>query len=52
MRHFAFRTDQAGFKQAQTHLRERGIEFRCEDHTIAHSIYFHGHKVEITTYDL
>ena len=55
MRHFAFRTDRAGFEQAQTHLRERGIEFRCEDHTIAHSIYFHdldGHKVEITTYDL
>lgn len=55
MRHFAFRTDRAGFEQARTHLRERGIEFRCEDHTIAHSIYFHdpdGHKVEITTYDL
>lgn len=55
MRHFAFRTDRPGFEQAQTHLRDKGIEFRFEDHDIAHSIYFHdpdGHKVEITTYDL
>lgn len=55
MRHFAFRTGRAGFEQAQTHLRERGIDFRFEDHTISHSIYFHdldGHEVEITTYEV
>ena len=55
IRHFAFRTDRAGFEQSQAHLRELEVEFRSEDHTIAHSIYFHdldGHKVEITTYDL
>ena len=53
--HFAFRTDRPGFEQAQAHLRERGIDFRFQDHDISHSIYFcdpDGHKVEITTYDL
>lgn len=43
MRHVAFRVDR------------RDIAFDLNDHTIAHSIYFHdpdSHRIEITTYGL
>ncbi|MCH8821993.1 MAG: VOC family protein [Planctomycetes bacterium] len=55
MLHFAFRTDRAGFKDAQVHLRKRSIKFRRENFSICHSIFFYdpdGHEIEITTYDL
>jgi catechol 2,3-dioxygenase-like lactoylglutathione lyase family enzyme len=55
MRHLAFRTDAAGFAQAQRTLEARGIAFEFQDHAVAHSIYIHdpdGHEIEITTYDL
>lgn len=54
MRHIAFRVDRANFDAAQEALRRRGIDFRSEDHQIAHSIYItdpDGHQLEITTYD-
>jgi len=40
MRHLAFRTDWAGFLEAQAELEQRGIPFTCENHKIARSIYF------------
>lgn len=55
MLHLAFRTDRAGFIQAQEELRKRAIEFDFEDHEIAHSIYFRDPnevKLEITTYEV
>ena len=55
MSHLAFRVDGVGFAQAQSELRERGIDYTFEDHDIAHSIYFRdpdGYRLEITTYDL
>ena len=55
MRHVAFRASRAVFEQAQEKLRRSGIAFEFQDHSIAHSIYFHdpdGHEIEITTYDL
>lgn len=55
MRHFALRADRANFLQAQRELKERGIDFEFEDHTIAHSIYFRdpdGFDLEITTYEV
>lgn len=55
MRHLAFRADRANFEQAQAELRQRGIDFSFEDHTLSHSIYFSdpdGYRLEITTYDV
>jgi catechol 2,3-dioxygenase-like lactoylglutathione lyase family enzyme len=55
MLHLAFRTDNAGFTSAREELQNRGIEFRFEDHGIAHSIYFedpNGIELEITTYEV
>ncbi len=55
MRHLAFRVDRANFEQAQIDLRQRGIEFEFEDHTVSHSIYIYdpdGHRIEITTYEV
>ena len=54
MLHLAFRTDRAGFAEAQRDLRKRGIDFHFQDHEISHSIYFRdpdGHELEITTYE-
>lgn len=51
--HLAFRTSRLGFESAQRELKNRGIAFSFEDHTISHSIYFEdpdGHALEITTY--
>ena len=53
--HLAFRADRANFNSAQETLRQRGIEFEFQDHTIVHSIYFNdpdGHLIELTTYEL
>ena len=55
MRHFAFRASASQFKLAQSRLKELGIAFTFQDHTIAHSIYFDdpdGHQVEITCYEV
>ena len=53
--HLAVRADRAEFANAQKELRTRGIQFRFEDHGIAHSIYFSDLNelpLEITTYEL
>ena len=51
----AWRTDRAGFENAQKHLRDRGVAFRGPiDHGIAQSVYFQdpdGHPLEITWYE-
>ncbi len=55
MRHLAFRVDRLNFKRAQEALRHRGLEFKFEDHGIAHSIYLSdpdGNEIEITTYEV
>ncbi len=53
--HFALRADRENFERAQLELRQRGIDFRFEDHGIAHSIYFRdpdGLRLEVTTYEM
>src|SRR5260370_21726522 len=55
MRHLAFRVDRRNFLAAQEKLNAMGIETEFQDHTIAHSIYFHdpdGYELELTTYEL
>ena len=55
MRHLAFRADRENFLEAQAELTAGGIEFECQDHAVAHSIYFDdpdGHQIEITTYEV
>ncbi len=55
LRHVAFAVGRHEFEQAQAHLRERGIEFRFEDHGNAHSVYLadpDGNVVELTSYEL
>lgn len=55
MRHLAFRATRANYEKAREELERRGIGFEFQDHSIAHSIYFHdpdGHEIEITTYEL
>ena len=39
MRHVAFQVDRVNFVKAQETLRERGIEFVFQDHSISQSIY-------------
>jgi len=39
---------------AHERLREHGVDFRCEDHGNAHSLYFpdpDGNVIELTTYE-
>ena len=53
--HLALRADRAEFVRAQKELQALGIQFRFEDHGIAHSIYFRDLNdlpLEITTYEL
>jgi len=53
LRHVAFMVGRDDLAAAQTRLRERGVEFRFEDHGNAHSIYFpdpDGNVIELTTY--
>ena len=53
LRHLAFAVGKDDLEQAQAHLRERGIDFRFEDHGNAHSIYLEdpdGNVVELTSY--
>ncbi|MFN8374423.1 MAG: VOC family protein [Anaerolineae bacterium] len=55
MSHFAFRASRADFLAAQDALRQKGIDFEFQDHTVSHSIYFDdpdGHELEITTYEV
>jgi catechol 2,3-dioxygenase-like lactoylglutathione lyase family enzyme len=53
--HFAFRTDKAGFDEAQSELSRLGIPFDPPvDTGIALAIFFldpDGHQIEITTFD-
>ena len=54
LRHVAFMVCRDDLAAAQTRLRERGVEFRFEDHGNAHSIYFpdpDGNVIELTTYE-
>ena len=54
LRHVAFMVDRDDLANAQTRLREHGVEFRFEDHGNAHSIYFpdpDGNVIELTTYE-
>jgi catechol-2,3-dioxygenase len=53
LRHVAFAVGKEDLERAQAHLRERGVEFRLEDHGNAHSVYLEdpdGNVVELTTY--
>lgn len=53
--HLAFRVDRNSFNAAQETLRQKGIEFEFQDHTIVHSLYCYdpdGHLIEIMTYEL
>lgn len=55
MRHIAFRATRANYEKAREELERRRIACEFQDHSIAHSIYFHdpdGHAIEITTYEL
>ena len=50
--HYAFRIDNKEFKNAQEHLRSHSIEFKFQNHTYFHSIYFEdpdGHELEFTS---
>ena len=54
MRHVAFQVDRVNFVKAQETLRERGIEFAFQDHSISQSIYLRdpdGYELELTTYE-
>ncbi len=55
LRHLAFMVGREDLERAQTHLRDRGVAFRLEDHGSAHSIYLtdpDGNVVELTTYEV
>jgi catechol-2,3-dioxygenase len=55
LRHVAFMVGREDLAAAQERLRERGVEFRFEDHGNAHSVYFSdpdGNVIELTTYEL
>jgi catechol-2,3-dioxygenase len=54
LRHFAFMLGGDDLARARDHLRERGVDFRVEDHGNANSVYFtdpDGHVIELTTYE-
>ncbi len=49
--HFAFRVSLENLEKAKEHLTNLNIEYRFEDHTYFHSIYFFDpddHEVELT----
>lgn len=53
IQHFCFRTDENSFVSATETLKAEGIPYRCDDHGVAHSLYFQdpdGHWIEITSY--
>lgn len=53
LRHVAFAVDKQDLERAQARLRERGVDFRLEDHGNADSIYFadpDGNVIELTSY--
>jgi catechol-2,3-dioxygenase len=55
LRHVAFMLARQDFERAQAHLVERGVNFRFEDHSSAHSVYLKdpdGYSIELTTYEL
>lgn len=54
LRHVAFMLGRDDFERSQDHLRERGVEFRPEDHGNAYSVYLKdpdGNTIELTTYE-
>jgi len=54
LRHVAFMVGREDLAVAQERLRQRGVEFRFEDHGNAHSLYFpdpDGNVIELTSYD-
>jgi catechol-2,3-dioxygenase len=54
LRHVAFMVGREDLAAAQERLRQRGVEFRFEDHGNAHSLYFpdpDGNVIELTSYD-
>jgi len=55
LRHVAFMLGAGDLERAGEHLRERGVDFRFEDHGSAHSLYLSdpdGNVIELTTYEL
>jgi catechol-2,3-dioxygenase len=55
LRHVAFMVGRDDLAEAQERLRERGVEFRLEDHGNAHSVYLpdpDGNVIELTTYEI
>jgi len=55
LRHLAFLLGRDDLGRAQARLRERGTDFRFEDHGNAHSVYLSdpdGNVIELTTYEL
>jgi catechol-2,3-dioxygenase len=54
LRHVAFTVGKEDLGRAQTRLRERGVDFRPEDHGNARSVYFSdpdANVIELTTYE-
>jgi catechol-2,3-dioxygenase len=54
LRHVAFMVGREDLAAAQERLRQRGVEFRFEDHGNAHSLYFpdpDGNVIELTSYN-
>ena len=54
LRHVAFMVGGTDLDEARDRLRERGVEYRFEDHGNARSIYFpdpDGNVIELTTYE-
>ena len=54
LRHVAFMVGREDLAAAQERLRERGVDFRLEDHGNAHSLYFpdpDGNVIELTSYN-
>jgi catechol-2,3-dioxygenase len=55
LRHVAFMLRRQDLERAQVRLRERGVDFRFEDHGNAHSVYvsdLDGNVIELTTYEV
>jgi len=54
LRHVAFTVGKEDLGRAQARLRERGVDFRPEDHGNARSVYFSdpdANVIELTTYE-